>query len=226
MPNLFFTTENDDLTPTRAHKHDAGFDLPAAAEITINPHDMQIIDTGISVQIPHGSVGMLFVRSSIGIKRRCSLANGTGIIDAGYEGNLLVAMVNWGNEPVTFERGERIAQLVIVPLTRINIPERAGISDALAIGARIKRSEKLLTQGDLAQQIGVHQSTLSNFETGRRNLTPGQLAKLTIVLAASKNELELIGKHYLDEQNAHAPATTINADSERGTGGIGSTGRI
>ncbi|MHA6556188.1 dUTP diphosphatase [Corynebacterium pyruviciproducens] len=224
MPNLFFTTENDDLTPTRAHKHDAGFDLPAAAEITINPHEMRIIDTGISVQIPHGSVGMLFVRSSIGIKRRCSLANGTGIIDAGYEGNLLVAMVNWGNEPVTFERGERIAQLVIVPLTRINIPERAGMSDALAIGARIKRSEKLLTQVDLAQQIGVHQSTLSNFETGRSNLTPGQLAKLTIVLAASKRELELIGKRFINEQNNSKPVST--AHNERGTGGIGSTGRI
>lgn len=115
-------------TPTRAHSTDAGVDLAAAAIKTKDGWDdhftsvsipraggTQAFGTGIAVAIPEGHVGMLFVRSSLGIKRNLVLANGTGIIDSGFRGEIIACLRNEGDTPATIVRGERIAQLVIVP---------------------------------------------------------------------------------------------------------------
>lgn len=112
-------TRPDTPSPRRAHPSDAGVDLPARAFKTLDGWDntyssvsipraggTTTIGTGIAVSIPEGHVGLLFVRSSIGIKRHLVLANGTGII---------ACLRNEGDAPATIMQGDRIAQLVIVP---------------------------------------------------------------------------------------------------------------
>lgn len=114
LDKLKYTTETGTAI-TRAHPTDAGADLRTPYDVTIHPGEMEVIDTGIAVAIPAGHVGLVFVRSSMGMKRRCTLANGTGVIDQDYRGTIKVAVVNGGHEDVELEAGERVAQLVIVP---------------------------------------------------------------------------------------------------------------
>lgn len=115
-------------TPTRAHATDAGVDLTANAALIDGEWDelfgrahiaraggAVVFGTGIAVAIPEGHVGLLYVRSSLGVKRNLVLANGTGVIDAGYRGEIMVTLRNIGDYPVTIARGERIVQLVITP---------------------------------------------------------------------------------------------------------------
>lgn len=107
-------------TPLRAHPTDAGMDLYSADTKIIYPKDQHMLDTGVAVKIPVGHVGLVFNRSSQG-KVRVQLANGTGIIDSDYRGNIKVILVNNGHEPYeVYKYITRIAQLVIVPIL---IPE-------------------------------------------------------------------------------------------------------
>lgn len=102
--------------PYRAHETDAGGDLYSAVNITLNPGDVELIDTGVAVKIPKGYMGQIFNRSSQGI-RGITIPHSVGIIDATYRGQLKVLLRNDGNDPYEIKRGEtRIAQLVISPI--------------------------------------------------------------------------------------------------------------
>ena len=107
------------IIPTKGSDYAAGYDLyiPKTKEpsIIIAPKEKITIDTGIAMEIPAGYVGLVFVRSSIGIKRNIKLQNQCGVIDSDYRGNIMVAIQNTGLDPQELERGERIAQLIIVP---------------------------------------------------------------------------------------------------------------
>ena len=104
------------VAPERAHPSDAGADLRSIDNTTITPGFMQLIDTGVALKIPVGFVGLVYARSSMG-KIRVTLANGTGVIDSDYRGNIKVMLVNEGVDPYTIIAGEtKIAQLVIVPI--------------------------------------------------------------------------------------------------------------
>lgn len=108
--------EHEDLWPRRSHTSDAGADLRSNKDCVIIPGEQVLIDTGVGVQIPYGFVGMVFNRSSQG-KVGVQIANGTGIIDSDYRGNILVLLKNNGNEPYFIKaKDTRIAQLVIVPI--------------------------------------------------------------------------------------------------------------
>ena len=82
----------------------------------IQPGYSRIYGTGIAAAIPEGYVGLLFVRSSLGVKRHLDIANGTGVIDAPYRGEVMVCLRNTGNKAATITRGERIVQMVTVPV--------------------------------------------------------------------------------------------------------------
>ena len=105
--------------PTRATEGSAGYDLTAYFE---DPDDFELITnneaitarTGVSVAIPTGYVGLVHVRSSLGAKG-LMLANGTGVIDSDYRGEILLKLTA-RNYPVVIDHGDRIAQLVIVPI--------------------------------------------------------------------------------------------------------------
>ena len=103
--------------PTRAHKDDAGLDLRAAEGRWVARRCLCLVDTGTAVDIPEGHVGLLVARSSL-CKRGLMLANGVGIIDAGYHGTIKVPLI--GMRAYGIEAGERIAQLVIVPIAQVD----------------------------------------------------------------------------------------------------------
>jgi len=103
--------------PLRAHPSDAGADLFSMSEVAIYPGEQKIIDTGVAIKIPLGFVGLIYNRSSQG-KLRIQIANGTGIIDSDYRGNIKVMLINNGEDPYFISPlATRIAQLVITPIT-------------------------------------------------------------------------------------------------------------
>ena len=111
------------VLPFYATSGAAGMDLTAVCpggSITIAPTERALIPTGIAIELPDaGHVALLFARSSLGVKRGLSLPNGVGVIDSDYRGEIHVALVNLSGEPVQIYTGERIAQLVIMPVTQV-----------------------------------------------------------------------------------------------------------
>mgnify|MGYP000884386576 CR=1 FL=1 len=106
--------------PRRKTEQSAGYDLAAAEDVMIAPGEVALVPTGLKAYMGPGEVLILAVRSSLAVKRRLTLANGIGVIDADYannpenEGHILVALANLGREPVHIARGERIAQGIFV----------------------------------------------------------------------------------------------------------------
>src|SRR3954469_3625097 len=101
--------------PSRAHPGDAGCDLHAAEAARLGPGERASVGTGIAVEIPEGSAGLVIPRSGLAAKHGISVVNAPGLIDAGYRGELRVLLLNT-DPSETFEvaPGDRIAQLVIV----------------------------------------------------------------------------------------------------------------
>jgi dUTP pyrophosphatase len=101
--------------PRRAHPGDAGCDLFAAEATRLAPGERASVGTGIAVEIPDGSAGLVLPRSGLAAKHGISVVNAPGLIDAGYRGELRVLLLNTDrNEAFAIEPGDRIAQLVIV----------------------------------------------------------------------------------------------------------------
>ena len=103
--------------PTRAHPDDAGIDLVARTSITLPPGARAVVPTGIAVAIPSGHVGLLCARSGLAARFGLGVVNGPGVVDAGYRGEVSVVLVNHDlRDEAVIERGQRIAQLVVVPV--------------------------------------------------------------------------------------------------------------
>lgn len=106
----------DEFMPKRAHEIDAGADLFAISSASIGPQKSAAIGTGICVDIPAGYVGLLFSRSGQG-KKEVRFANCVGVIDSGYQGEITVLLTNDSMfNHYEVNRGDRIAQLVILPI--------------------------------------------------------------------------------------------------------------
>jgi dUTP pyrophosphatase len=101
--------------PCRLHPNDAGADLKSTETLEIYPGDQKLVDTGVAVKIPEGYGGFVFNRSSQG-KRGITIPHSVGVIDSDYRGNIKVILKNIGEDPYKIERGDRIAQLVIMPV--------------------------------------------------------------------------------------------------------------
>lgn len=101
--------------PGRAHPGDAGLDLRSAADVVVAPGARALVPTGIAVAIPDGHAGLVLPRSGMASKLGLTLANAPGLIDAGYRGEVVLAVVNLDREQaVSIARGDRVAQLVVV----------------------------------------------------------------------------------------------------------------
>ena len=107
---------NKNCIPERKHDWDAGLDMKAAETVTIKPGENRQIGLGVCVQIPVGYVGLMCPRSSIGVNTMLRPSISVGVIDAGYTGEVHQPYTNIGDEPITLQEGERIGQLVVVPL--------------------------------------------------------------------------------------------------------------
>lgn len=106
--------------PAAQHPGDAGLDLRAAADVVVAPGERAMVPTGVAVAIPEGHAGLVLPRSGLASKRGLTLANAPGLIDAGYRGEVICAVVNLDrSEPVEIATGDRIAQLVIVALPEV-----------------------------------------------------------------------------------------------------------
>jgi dUTP pyrophosphatase len=106
--------------PVAHHPGDAGLDLRSAIDVTIGPGERALIPTGVAVAIPDGHAGLVLPRSGLASKHGLTMANAPGLIDAGYRGEVICAAVNLDRtEKVEIHVGDRIAQLVIVPLPAV-----------------------------------------------------------------------------------------------------------
>ncbi len=107
--------------PQYATSGSAGLDLRACldAPLTLNPGDTQLIRTGMAIYIEDANLAaMILPRSGLGHKHGIVLGNLVGLIDSDYQGELMVSCWNRGNTPFTIEIGERLAQLVLVPVVQ------------------------------------------------------------------------------------------------------------
>ena len=101
------------IMPTRAHKTDAGLDLKSPQDFTIYPGNSATIRTGVHIQLPPGTCGLLVANSGLNVKKDIT---STGLIDEGYTGEITVKLYNSSGTAWTFKRGDKISQLVILPV--------------------------------------------------------------------------------------------------------------
>lgn len=106
------------VIPQRATAQSAGLDLCACIDspLTIKAGETTVIPTGLAVALPENTVGLIFGRSGLGVKHGLAPANAVGVIDSDYRGELLVGMHNHSDKDYTAAPGERIAQLVVMPV--------------------------------------------------------------------------------------------------------------
>lgn len=100
--------------PLRAHKRDGGLDLRTPRDILIGRGKSAVIDTGVHLEIPDGCVGLLMSKSGLNVKRGISTYH--GVIDHGYTGSIVAKLRNDSDKDVYLEDGDKITQLVIVPV--------------------------------------------------------------------------------------------------------------
>lgn len=117
--------------PTVATKHSAGYDLYCAEEkdITVNPGDVYLFDTGVAIELPAGMFGGLYARSGLSTKRGMMLVNGVGVIDEDYRNYIKVPLRNMSNEPQTIKPNDRIAQLIVQEYTHAELIPVDELSD-------------------------------------------------------------------------------------------------
>ena len=116
--------------PSYAYEGDAGLDLRASEDVTLQPFERRLISTGLAIAIPEGYAGFVQPRSGMALKRGLSMANTPGLIDAHYRGELKVVAINLDpKEAIHIERGERIAQLVIQQVPVVDLEEVDELDD-------------------------------------------------------------------------------------------------
>lgn len=106
--------------PTRAHDTDAGADIRTPEGFTLKAHDSEIVFTGVHVQLPPSTVGMLKSKSGLNIRHGII---SEGVIDEGYSGEIVVKMHNLGDFDYRFERGDKITQLVVMPVMYVGFEQ-------------------------------------------------------------------------------------------------------
>jgi dUTP pyrophosphatase len=109
--------------PTTAHIGDAAVDLHSRVDVVLEPGKRAAVPTGLAVAVPEGYAGYVLPRSGHALRSGVGVVNGPGLIDSGYRGEISVLLINHGDESVSFGRGDRIAQLAIVPVPEVHWAE-------------------------------------------------------------------------------------------------------
>lgn len=110
--------DKDAKLPIKAHKSDAGFDLFSRDDAIIKAQSSELFDTGVHIDIPEGYVG--FLKSKSGLNCKHSLV-GEGVIDSGYTGPIIVKLYNHGNVDYEVKKGDKISQIVFLPIPEIEL---------------------------------------------------------------------------------------------------------
>ena len=122
--------------PDYASQGAAGLDLHAAIEagMTLAPGARALVPTGLKMALPAGFEGQVRPRSGLAVKHGVTVLNAPGTIDADYRGEVMVALINLGTEPFIVERGMRIAQLVVAPVTRATLQQVMDLDETMRGG--------------------------------------------------------------------------------------------
>lgn len=118
----------DAILPTRAHPDDAGLDLYSLEDVSLEPGQGTLVKTGIAAAVPQGHVGLICDRSSLA-KRGLKTAG--GVIDAGYRGELGILLWNISGQTQALKKGERLAQLLIVPVATPAVQEVSTLDETV-----------------------------------------------------------------------------------------------
>src|SRR5699024_2491976 len=105
---------------SKAHNLDAGYDLPSAENVTLAVGESPLVDTGLNIQVPPGTVGDVRTRSGLAAKHGVMVRNSPGTIDAGYSCRVMLNLKTDANAAYHSTKGDRIAQLVVLPLAPID----------------------------------------------------------------------------------------------------------
>lgn len=125
---LVLKLDPDLPTPTYARAGDAGADLFATHDVTLEPGQRQLVATGVAIALPDGFAAFVHPRSGLSVKHGVGMVNAPGTIDAGYRGEIKVNLINHDPaETVTLRRGDRVAQLVVQPVSRAIFVEVADL---------------------------------------------------------------------------------------------------
>ena len=126
----FKKLDDNALTPAYATDYAAGADLYCCDEsVTVDPGKTVMVHTGLAMEIPAGLVGLIYARSGLACKKGLAPANKVGVIDSDYRGEIIVALHNHSQEAVSFERGERVAQIVFAPYFFAEFNEQEELED-------------------------------------------------------------------------------------------------
>jgi dUTP diphosphatase len=104
--------------PSYAHPHDAGADLRSTESFELQPGERRLVGTGVAISLPAGYAAFVHPRSGLAARHGISIVNAPGTVDAGYRGEIKVCLLNTDrSQPMSISRGDRIAQLVIQPVS-------------------------------------------------------------------------------------------------------------
>jgi dUTP pyrophosphatase len=115
--------------PAYAHPGDAGLDLFACEQATIQPGETRLVKTGIAIQLPAGTEAQVRPRSGLALKHSITVLNTPGTIDEGYRGEVGVILINHGKSAFQVEKGMKIAQMVVQTVLRVDVAEADELSD-------------------------------------------------------------------------------------------------
>jgi len=121
---LITRLDRDLPLPSYGHPGDAGLDLHARADAILAPGERALVPTGIAIALPAGYAAFVHPRSGLALRSGVGVVNGPGTVDAGYRGEISVILINHDPaEPVVIRRGDRIAQLVVQPVSHATLVE-------------------------------------------------------------------------------------------------------
>lgn len=118
------------ILPTYAHPGDAGMDLRSVEHLTIPAGERRLVHTGLAMVLPDGYEAQVRPRSGLALKHGITVLNSPGTIDAGYRGEIGVILLNTGTEDFNIGEGDKIAQLVIAPVTIATICEVESLEES------------------------------------------------------------------------------------------------
>ena len=123
---------NNAAIPAYAYEGDAGMDMRATESVTLQPFERAMVPTGVAIALPEGYAGFVLPRSGLAIKHGISIVNAPGLIDSNYRGELKVVMVNTDpHDAFTIEAGDRVAQLVVMPVPAVTFVESDTLSETV-----------------------------------------------------------------------------------------------
>ncbi|GHV31828.1 deoxyuridine 5'-triphosphate nucleotidohydrolase [Clostridia bacterium] len=123
-------THAEAVLPSYAHAGDAGLDIRAVEAYIIAPGERASVRTGLSIELPPGTEAQIRPRSGLAINHGITLLNAPGTVDEGYRGEINVILINLGDKPFEVERGMRIAQMVVAPVTRVKVEEVTDLTES------------------------------------------------------------------------------------------------